>query len=136
MEWSSCIPSSAPTADSNLPARANCHFLSGMLREVPALPPHSLPPTPPTCDLSRMVTFISEHLRGRKRPSEASEEPPVLLCILRAASWAPKPRPISHHPHLVLRAAINPEDIGQWGPAIEHGELYPVFCDHLCGKKI
>ena len=27
---------------------------------------------------------------------------------------------------------------GQWGPAAQHRELYPVFCvwDHLCGKRI
>ena len=25
---------------------------------------------------------------------------------------------------------------GQWGPAAWHRELYPVFCDHLCGKSI
>ena len=22
------------------------------------------------------------------------------------------------------------------GPALEHRELYPIFCDHLCGKRI
>ena len=26
--------------------------------------------------------------------------------------------------------------IGQWGPAVEHRELYPIFCDNLCGKRI
>ena len=25
---------------------------------------------------------------------------------------------------------------GQQGPAVEHRELYPVFCDDLCGKRI
>ena len=25
--------------------------------------------------------------------------------------------------------------IGQWGPAVEHRELYPVFCDNLDGKE-
>ena len=24
--------------------------------------------------------------------------------------------------------------IGQWGPAVRHRELYPIFCDHLHGK--
>ena len=28
------------------------------------------------------------------------------------------------------------EMIGQQGPAVEHRELYPVFCGHLCGKRI
>ena len=23
----------------------------------------------------------------------------------------------------------------QWGPAVEHRELYPIFCDNLCGEK-
>ena len=27
------------------------------------------------------------------------------------------------------------EKIGQRGPAIEHRELDPVFCDNLCGKR-
>ena len=26
--------------------------------------------------------------------------------------------------------------IGQWVPAVQHRELYPVFCDNLCGKRI
>lgn len=26
--------------------------------------------------------------------------------------------------------------VGQRGPAVEHRELSPVFCDHLCGKRI
>ena len=26
--------------------------------------------------------------------------------------------------------------IGQWEPAVQHKELYPVFCDNLCGKRI
>ena len=26
--------------------------------------------------------------------------------------------------------------IGQQGPAVQHRELYPVFCDNLCGKRI
>ena len=26
--------------------------------------------------------------------------------------------------------------IGHWGPAVYHRELYPVFCDNLCGKRI
>ena len=26
--------------------------------------------------------------------------------------------------------------IGQPGPAVQHRELYPVFCDNLCGKRI
>ena len=26
--------------------------------------------------------------------------------------------------------------IGQWGPAIQHKELYPIFHDNLCGKRI
>ena len=25
---------------------------------------------------------------------------------------------------------------GPWTPAGQHGELYPGFCDHLCGKRI
>ena len=25
---------------------------------------------------------------------------------------------------------------GQWGPAVEHRELYSVFCDYLCDKRI
>ena len=25
---------------------------------------------------------------------------------------------------------------GQRGPALEHRELHPVFCDHLCGKRV
>ena len=25
---------------------------------------------------------------------------------------------------------------GQWGPAIQHRELYPIFCDNLYGEKI
>ena len=25
--------------------------------------------------------------------------------------------------------------IGQWGPAVEHSELYPIFCYNLCGKE-
>ena len=25
---------------------------------------------------------------------------------------------------------------GQWGPAVWHREPYPIFCDHLCGKRI
>ena len=28
------------------------------------------------------------------------------------------------------------EMIGQWGPAAEHRELYPIFCDNLCGRRI
>ena len=24
---------------------------------------------------------------------------------------------------------------GQWGLAVEHSELYPIFCDNLCGKE-
>ena len=24
----------------------------------------------------------------------------------------------------------------QWGPAVEHRELYPIFCDGPCEKKI
>ena len=26
--------------------------------------------------------------------------------------------------------------IRQWGPAVELGALFPVFCDNLCGKRI
>ena len=26
--------------------------------------------------------------------------------------------------------------IGQQKPAVKHRELYPVFCDYLCGKRI
>ena len=26
--------------------------------------------------------------------------------------------------------------IGRWGPAIQHKELYPIFHDNLCGKRI
>ena len=26
--------------------------------------------------------------------------------------------------------------IGQWGPAVQHREHYPIFYDNLCGKKI
>ena len=26
--------------------------------------------------------------------------------------------------------------IGQWGPAVYHRELYPIFCNGLCGKRI
>ena len=26
--------------------------------------------------------------------------------------------------------------IGQQGPAVEHREPYPIFCDHLCGKRV
>ena len=26
--------------------------------------------------------------------------------------------------------------IGQWGPAGQHREPYPIFCDNLCGKGI
>ena len=26
--------------------------------------------------------------------------------------------------------------IGQWGPAVQHRELYPVFSDNLRGKRI
>ena len=26
--------------------------------------------------------------------------------------------------------------IGQQGPAIQHRELYPIFCNDLCGKRI
>ena len=26
--------------------------------------------------------------------------------------------------------------IGQWGPAVQHRELYPLFCDNLCGNRI
>ena len=26
--------------------------------------------------------------------------------------------------------------IDQWGPAVEHRELCPVFCDNLHGKRI
>ena len=26
--------------------------------------------------------------------------------------------------------------IGQWGSAVEYRELYPIFCENLCGKKI
>ena len=25
--------------------------------------------------------------------------------------------------------------IGQWGPAIQHREFYPIFCDNLYGKR-
>ena len=25
--------------------------------------------------------------------------------------------------------------IGRQGPAVEHRELYPIFCDHLCRKE-
>ena len=25
---------------------------------------------------------------------------------------------------------------GQWGTSVEHRELYPIFCDNLCGKRI
>ena len=25
---------------------------------------------------------------------------------------------------------------GQQGPAVQHRELYPEFCDNLCGKRI
>ena len=25
---------------------------------------------------------------------------------------------------------------GQWGPAEQHRELYPLFCDNLYGKRI
>ena len=25
---------------------------------------------------------------------------------------------------------------GQWGPAVEHRELYQIFCDNLCVKRI
>ena len=25
--------------------------------------------------------------------------------------------------------------VGQWG-LMEHRELYPILCDHLCGKRI
>ena len=25
---------------------------------------------------------------------------------------------------------------GPWGHAVEHRELYPVFCDNMCGKRI
>ena len=25
---------------------------------------------------------------------------------------------------------------GQWGPAVQHGKLYPIFCGDLCGKRI
>ena len=26
--------------------------------------------------------------------------------------------------------------IGQWRPAVQHRELYPIFYDNLCGKRI
>ena len=26
--------------------------------------------------------------------------------------------------------------IGQWGPAVQHREFYPIFCDNLCGKRM
>ena len=26
--------------------------------------------------------------------------------------------------------------IGQQGPALEHRELYPMFCTNVCGKRI
>ena len=26
--------------------------------------------------------------------------------------------------------------IGQQGPAAQHRQRYPLFCDHLCGKRI
>ena len=25
---------------------------------------------------------------------------------------------------------------GQWGPAVQHRELYPIFCNNLYGKRI
>ena len=25
---------------------------------------------------------------------------------------------------------------GQWGPAVEHRELHPIFCNDLCGERI
>ena len=28
------------------------------------------------------------------------------------------------------------EMIGQWGPTVQHRELYPVFRGNLCGMKI
>jgi len=28
------------------------------------------------------------------------------------------------------------EMIGHQGPAVQYRELYPIFCDHLCGKRI
>ena len=28
------------------------------------------------------------------------------------------------------------EMIGQWGPSVEHRELYQIFCDNQCGKRI
>ena len=28
------------------------------------------------------------------------------------------------------------EMTGQWGPAVEHRELYPIFCNNLHGKRI
>ena len=26
--------------------------------------------------------------------------------------------------------------IGQWGPAVQHREFHPIFCDNLCGRRI
>ena len=34
---------------------------------------------------------------------------------------------------------MHPEVCGmtdQWGPDVPHRELYPLFCDHLCEKRI
>lgn len=28
------------------------------------------------------------------------------------------------------------EVTGQWGPAVQYRDLYPIFCDHLYGKRI
>ena len=25
---------------------------------------------------------------------------------------------------------------GQWGPAVQHRDLYPIFCNNLCRKRI